>query len=402
MSTVEDYLDDLDDIDLSDYGLDEDLDIDWSDLSTSTSSASEPTSTVSDWIDDASDGTTSSSSSSSTSLGALGSDYSVQGTSSSCASEVAFKTTGPRVDLAFDVIFLVAFIAIAVFTVLRLLKMKKSSAGAGSSFAKWLLFPVSIFLAILYLFIDTLTLILTECVIMRYDKYQQAATATAWFNSISIFLLMIAVLLPICLDLQRSGSSSGDAKAHKFATLTLYVHSAWLGLTGLFLLVSLAVYSHIQDSLYRTGDTIDIDLVRSARNLSMTYYVFLFLAALLGVANMGFALVKKESLRRGKLPLLIPTLALSTLTLTLVLMGGFADTNYGDAFRSWEYFERSGDAQVFLSRLFYAVAFVAALLVAAEDLGRDDAAAYPASGPVQVLPMTGSAPSPVVHGPVKV
>ncbi|KAL4901131.1 hypothetical protein BDW74DRAFT_86393 [Aspergillus multicolor] len=386
MSTVEDYLDDLDDIGLSDYGLDDDdLDIDWSDYTTATGTASQPTSTgyVSSYDDDDSDDTLSSSDS----LGALGSDYTIQGTSSSCVSEVAFKTTGPRVDLAFDVIYLILFVAIGVFTVLRLLKMKKSGAGAG--FAKWFLFPVSIFLAILYLFIDTLTLILTECVIMRYDKYQQAQTATQWFNSISIFLLIIAILLPICLKLQRSG----DGKPDNIATLTLYVHAAWLALTGIFLLVSLAVYSHIQDSLYRTGESIDIDLVKSSRNLSMTYYVFLFLAALLAVGNMGYALLGKESLRRGKLLILIATLALSTLALTLVLMGGFADTNYGDAFRSWKYFERSGDAQVFLTRLFYAIAFVNALLVAGSTQVKDDVAMYSAqSGPVQVLPMTQSAP----------
>ncbi|KAL6238314.1 hypothetical protein BDW75DRAFT_247693 [Aspergillus navahoensis] len=417
-SSVDDYLDDLSDydVDLSDYGLnDEDLDwssygldgddIDYSDyfdyLPTPTSSSSYPTSTSYDWLsgdsgggggddddDDGDndtpissdldmnlDGTPPSGDSSGNvppslgGLGAFGSDYSGQQTSDSCVSEVAFKTTGPKVDLAFDVVFLVLFLGLAVFTILRLLKINKNGGGM----VKWVLFPVSLFFAILYLFLDMITLILSECLIMRYDKYQQAQTAVEWFNRLSVFLLIVAILLPICLKLQRGGS---------FRTLTLFAHSAWLALTGIFLLVSLALYTRISDALFRTGDNLKPNFLRASRDVSMVYHVFLFIAALLAVANMGFALLRKANLRKGITLLTIPILALSILILTLILLGGFADINYGDAGRSAKYYEQSGDAQVFLSRLFYAVALVSALFIAGANTASEDAA-QPASSMAQ-------------------
>jgi hypothetical protein len=196
-SSLDDYLDDLSDydIDYSDYGLDDEdfdysdyglndddfdysdypsgddnFDFDYSDyLPSSTSSGSYPTSTSYDWLSggesgDGGDNETPSSSdfdmnldgtppngdSSSDGLpsslgGAFGSEYSNQQTSDSCVSEVAFKTTGPKVDLAFDVIFLVLFIALAVFTVIRLFKIKRNGGGM----AKWVLFPISLFFTIL-------------------------------------------------------------------------------------------------------------------------------------------------------------------------------------------------------------------------------------------------------------
>ncbi|KAL4796312.1 hypothetical protein BDV19DRAFT_361390 [Aspergillus venezuelensis] len=282
---------------------------------------------------------------------AIGGDYSSQETSKTCFSEAAFKTTGPKVDLAVNIVFLILFVALAGIAGFRLLKSKNK----GSAIAKWFLFPASLFFAILYLFIDFLTLILSQCLIMRYDKYQQAQTATIWFENLSIFLLIVLILLPICLKLQGGG---------KIATLTLIVHGAWLALTGIFLLVSLAVYTRIQDALYRTGDTFDFNLIKSSRGVSMAYYVFLFLAALLGGANMFFALFCSANIRRGTLLLAAPTLSLSTLILTLILMGGFADREYGSDAHSATYIERSGDAQDFLSRFFYAISFLAALFIA--------------------------------------
>ncbi|KAL4962919.1 uncharacterized protein BDV14DRAFT_202365 [Aspergillus stella-maris] len=290
---------------------------------------------------------------------AIGGDYSYQETSKTCVSEAAFKTTGPKVDLAFNIIFLVLFIALAGIAGFRLLKSKNK----GSAIAKWFLFPASLFFAILYLFIDFLALILSQCLIMRYDKYQQTQTATTWFENLSVFLLIVLILLPICLKLQGSG---------KFATLTLIIHGAWLALTSVFLLISLAVYTGIQDALYRTGDNFDLDLIKSSRGVSMVYYVFLFLAALLGGANMFFALLRSANIRRGTLLLATPTLALSTLILTLTLMCGFADREYGSDTRSATYLERSGDAQDFLSRFFYAIAFLSALFIAGSKQIVDD------------------------------
>ncbi|KAL4973049.1 hypothetical protein BDW66DRAFT_154198 [Aspergillus desertorum] len=358
-SSLDDYLDDLSDydIDLSDYGLDED-DIDYSDyLPSSTSSGSYPTSTSYDWLsgddyDGDSDNTSSSSSNfdlgldgtspsgssdgdslptSFDGLGAFGSGYFSEQTSDSCVSEVAFKTTAPRVDLAFDVIFLILFLGLAVFTVLRLVKVNKNGGGM----AKWVLLPVSLFFAVLYLFLDMIFLILSQCMIMRYDKYQLALTAVAWFNSLSIFLLIVTILLPICLKLQGTG---------KLRALTLFAHSAWLALTGIFLVVSLALYTRISDALFGTGDSLRLDFLEASRDVSMITL------------------------------LTVPILALSALTLTLILMGGFADTNYGDAGRSAKYYEQSVHAQAFLTRLFYAIALVSALFVAGLNTADEDAA----------------------------
>ncbi|KAL4748191.1 hypothetical protein BDW72DRAFT_215025 [Aspergillus terricola var. indicus] len=427
-STLDDYLDDLsdydidysdfglddedfdysdyglddDDFDYSDYGLDDD-DFDYSDyLPTSTSSGSYPTSTSYDWLSGGDsgngdegdnetpgssnfdmnlDGTPPSGDSSSddlpSSLGGLdafASDYSGQQTSDSCVSEVAFKTTGPRVDLAFDVIFLVLFIALAVFTVIRLFKIKRNGGGM----AKWLLFPVSLFFTILYIFLDFITLILSECIMMRGDKYQQAQTAVDWLSRLSVFLLIVIILLPICRKLQQGGGI--------FATLTLVVHSIWLALTGIFLLVSLAINTRVRDALFRSGDDISFDLRKASNGVTMAYSVFLFIAALLAVANMGIALLRKANLRKGITLLTIPVLALSTLILTLILMGGFADRVYGDIGRSPKYFQQSEDAQVFLARLFYAIAFVSALFIAGANTANDDAA--------QSAPSMAQAPKP--------
>ncbi|KAL5333533.1 hypothetical protein BJX70DRAFT_380750 [Aspergillus crustosus] len=410
MSTLEDYLDeyssdydlpDLSDYDLSDYDIPELSDYDLSDLTDYDISDYLPTSTDSDSPtssyggDDDYDSSNYDSSdydsdndpsdtynyrpqsgdgpsgldSGLTNSGSIGTDYSRLQTSDSCVSEVAFKTTGPKVDLAFDVIFLVLFIGLAVFTAIRLLKSKPKGAALG----KWLLFPVSLFFAILYLFIDMITLILNECVIMRIDKYQQAQVAVRWFDSISIYLLIVIVLLPVCLKIHQGGG--------KIASLTLIIHSVILALCGIFLLVGLATYTRIQDALYRTGDSFDLDLVRGARGVTMTYYVFLFLGALAAAANLFFALFRKSNIRRGTLFLAIPTLGVSTLILTLVLLGGFADREYGPNDRSFGYIERSGDAVVFLTRLFYAISFVSALIIAGSD------ETLTASGPHGEAPM---------------
>ncbi|KAL4990017.1 hypothetical protein BDW68DRAFT_175379 [Aspergillus falconensis] len=398
-SSLDDYLDDLSDydVDLSDYGLDEDdldysdyglddddFDFDYSDyLPTSTSSGSYPTSTSYHWLsgddndDDADndtpsssdfdmnlDGTPPSGDSSSgdvpSSLGGLdafGSDYSSQQTSDSCVSEVAFKTTGPKVDLAFDVIFLVLFLGLAVFTVFRLLKINKNGGGM----VKWVLFPVSLFFAILYLFLDMITLILSECLIMRYDKYQQAEAAVVWFNRLSVFLLIVTVLLPICLKLQGGGT---------FRTLTLFANSAWLALTGIFLIVSLALYTRIADARFRTGDYLKPNFLKASRDVSMVTV------------------------------LTILVLALSTLILTLILMGGFADTNYGDAGRSAKYYEQSGDAQAFLTRLFYAIVFVSALFIAGTNTASEDAAQPTSSMAQTPKPAEYYQPQPATTAPV--
>jgi hypothetical protein len=126
---------------------------------------------------------------------------------------------------------------------------------------------------------------------MRGDKYQLAQIAVTWFDNLSVFLLIVLILLPICLKLQQGGG--------KIASLTLIVHSVWLGLTGIFLLVSLATFTRIQDAIYRSGDSIDSDLPEATRDVTMTYYVFLFLAALLGGANLFFALFRRANIRKG-------------------------------------------------------------------------------------------------------
>ncbi|KAL4809880.1 hypothetical protein BDV18DRAFT_156257 [Aspergillus unguis] len=354
-SDIDDYLDDIDDLD--DY-LDDIDDY----LPTTTASSSYPTS-GSSYDDYSDDSDTRIAGIPGFPIGAL----SDQETSSSCVSEVAFQTTGPKVDLAFDVIFLVLFLALGGVAGFALLKSKRRGAAIG----KWILFPVSLFFAILYLFIDMLTLILSQCVMMRQDKYQRALVAVKWFDSISIFILIAIILLPICLKLQKGGGT--------IATLTLPVHAAWLGLCGIFLLVSLAVYSKAIDSLL-SDDFPEFGLVRSARDVTMAYYVFLFLAALLAGANMFFALFRKKNLQKGVLMIAVPALGLSTLVLTLVLMGGYADIYYGSMTRSLKYYEQAGDAQVFLIRLFYAVSFVSALVVAGSEEEGDDHD-VPASAP---------------------
>ncbi|KAL2788522.1 hypothetical protein BJX66DRAFT_340195 [Aspergillus keveii] len=292
--------------------------------------------------------------------GAFGSDYTFSSTSDSCVTNAAFQTTGPRVDLAFDVIFLVLFLLIGGLAVFRLLRSKSKGAAVG----KWVLFPVSLFFAILYILIDFITLILNQCIMMRGDKYQLAQIAVTWFDSLSVFLLIVLILLPICLKLQQGGG--------KIASLTLIVHSVWLGLTGIFLLVSLATFTRIQDAIYRSGDSIDSDLPEASRDVTMTYYVFLFLAALLGGANLFFALFSRANIRKGSLLIAIPTLIISTLGLTLVLMGGYADQSYGNRTRSASSFEKSQDAQVFLKRFFYVIAFISALMIAGSHQVVDD------------------------------
>jgi hypothetical protein len=77
--------------------------------------------------------------------GAIGSDYFDMETSDTCVSEVAFKTRAPKVDLAFDVIFLLVFIALGGIAAFRLLKSKQKGAAIG----KWFLFPLSLFFALL-------------------------------------------------------------------------------------------------------------------------------------------------------------------------------------------------------------------------------------------------------------
>jgi phosphoglycerol transferase MdoB-like AlkP superfamily enzyme len=69
-----------------------------------------------------------------------------QKTSKTCVSGAAFKQNAPKVDLAFDVIFLVLFLALAGIAGFRLLKSKQK----GSAIGKWFLFPISLFFAILY------------------------------------------------------------------------------------------------------------------------------------------------------------------------------------------------------------------------------------------------------------
>ncbi|KAL3466121.1 hypothetical protein BJX64DRAFT_284701 [Aspergillus heterothallicus] len=397
MSSLDDYLDDVG-FDLDDYGLD---DTDYSDYlddylddlypTGTDSSSSYPTGSsssddyglssgdddtdfdLSDYLDDYSSGDDSSSGSSDyggsnsptsgglpPGLGAFGGDFTTMETSDSCVSDAAFQTTGPRVDLAFDVIFLVLFVLIGGLAAFRLLRSKNKGAALG----KWFLFPVSLFFALLYLFIDIITLILSQCIMLRYDKYQLTQIAVTWFDSLSVFLLIVLILLPICLKLQQGGG--------KIASLTLIVHSVWLGLTGIFLLVSLATFTRIQDAIYRSGDSFDSDLPKASRDVTMTYYVFLFLAALLAGANLFFALFRRANIRKGSLILAIPTLGISTLGLTLVLMGGYADLSYGSVTRSAGYFEKSGDAQVFLGRLFYALAFISALMIAGSHQVIDD------------------------------
>ncbi|KAL4866735.1 hypothetical protein BDV12DRAFT_198829 [Aspergillus spectabilis] len=440
MSSLDDYLDDLNDLDLSDFDLPDPSDYDIPDLTdydisdylpTSTGSSSAyPTSSYGDVDEgdysssdyDSSDYDSSDYESSDydfsdldisdytpqsgdgppgldsdfANAGLIGTDYSQIQTSDSCVSEVAFKTTGPRVDLAFDVIFLVLFIVIAVVTAIRLLKSKQKGAALG----KWFLFPASLFFAILYLFIDMITLILSECLIMRIDKFQQAQTAVRWFDSLSVYLLIVLILLPICLKLQQGGG--------KLASLTLVVHSILLALCGIFLLVGLATYTRIQDSLYRKGDSFDLDLTKATRGVTMAYYVFLFLGALLAAANMFFALFRKSNIRRGALFLSIPVLGLSTLALTLVLMGGFADREYGDDDRSAGYIEKSGDAVVFLTRLFYALAFLSALVIAGSHETLNDSTlppVAPMSQPPVLAPAPGPGPTPAfeqAHAPVPV
>ncbi|KAL2814150.1 hypothetical protein BJX63DRAFT_204928 [Aspergillus granulosus] len=391
MSSLDDYLDDAG-IDLSDYGLD-DTDLDYyddyiddlyptgsssDDYGLSGDSGSDDYDYGLDDYDFGSDSSddysygisdfggppdTATSGDLPPGYGDFSTDFSSMDTSDSCISEAAFRETGPRVDLAFDVIFLVLFVVIGGLAAFRLLRSKSKGAAIG----KWFLFPVSLFFALLYLLIDIITLILSQCVMLRYDKYQLAQIAVTWFRHLSVFLLIVLILLPICLKLQQGGG--------KFASLTLIIHSVWLGLCGIFLLVSLATFTRVQDSTYRSGDSIDFNFAKATRNVTMTYYVFLFLAALLAGANLFFALFRRANIRKGSLILAIPTLIISTLILTLVIMGGFADLRYGSATRSASYFENSKDAQDFLERLFYALAFISAVVIAGshQAIGDDTA-----------------------------
>jgi hypothetical protein len=55
-------------------------------------------------------------------------------------------------------------------------------------------------------------------------------------------------------------------------------------------------------------------------------------------------------------------------------MGGYADQSYGNRTRSASSFEKSQDAQVFLKRFFYVLAFISALMIAGSHQVVDDSA----------------------------
>jgi hypothetical protein len=89
-------------------------------------------------------------------------------------------------------------------------------------------------------------------------------------------------------------------------------------------------------------------------------------------------------------------------------MGGFADREYGDDDRSAGYIEKSGDAVVFLTRLFYAIAFLSALVIASSRETLSDstlAPVAPMSQPPVLAPAPAPAPAPgfeQAHAPVPV
>jgi hypothetical protein len=55
-------------------------------------------------------------------------------------------------------------------------------------------------------------------------------------------------------------------------------------------------------------------------------------------------------------------------------MGGYADLSYGNRTRSASSYEKSQDAQVFLKRFFYVLAFISALMIAGSHQAGDDSA----------------------------
>ncbi|KAI9373927.1 hypothetical protein BJX61DRAFT_541288 [Aspergillus egyptiacus] len=270
-----------------------------------------------------------------------------------------FQDSGAKLGLGFNVACLAGLAAFGLWALLHFSGSKEK----GATLRKWYLLPVSLFFAILSILISLISLVLLEQDQLTSTKYQLAGIAVEWFTSLAVYLLMILLLIPICHKLRPDSGK-----------ILRILYAGWLVLCGILLLVSHAMYTRMQDAAYRSYDRVDASLPKATRDVTMAYYVFLMLAALLAAAEVANVLRKTKTLTQKQF---LPRVNLiwATLGLGLTPLCGFANLQYGDRLQDADERWKSVEKVAFFTWFFYAIVWVSCVFIASSRLTSDDPAA---------------------------
>ncbi|KAE8370635.1 hypothetical protein BDV27DRAFT_35646 [Aspergillus caelatus] len=293
--------------------------------------------------------------------------------SSSSCSGAAFSAQAAQITIAFHALFFLVFCGLFCFAAFKLIRSKQK----GVALRRWFPLGFSIVFSIAAVILNIVLFTLTQCDIASITVYQLVSLLPSWLSALANFLLIAVIMIPICKRLVQ-----GNRKIAKMVTI---VHTIYVIVLGIILLCHLAIYTHIIDASYRTGDRVNASTLRHHQmRLATAYTVLSVIGMLMAAANMLFALARGRHLRRGILFPAIILLILSSLGMTVLDLANHIIIDYLQR----EYlqkgvgaFNRSLLAQNFLLYFFYSATFLMALLVASSNQLSDKAS----TGPVKHL-----------------
>ncbi|KAB8221595.1 hypothetical protein BDV33DRAFT_76723 [Aspergillus novoparasiticus] len=305
-----------------------------------------------------------------------GGSYSGGSSSSSSSSSCngpAFSSQAAQITIAFHALFFLVFCGLFCFATFRLIRSKQK----GRALRRWFPLGFSIVFSIVAVILNIILFTLVQCDITSITLYQIVSLVPSWLSALAYFLLIALIMVPICKRLVQ-----GNRKIAKMVTV---VHTIYVVVLGIILLCHLAIYTHLVDASYRTHVLVSASTLRYHQiRLATAYTVLSVIGMLMAAGNMLFALTRGHHLRRGILFPAIILLILSSLGMTVLDLANHIIIDYlqADYIRKGiDAYNRSLEAQNFLSNFFYSATFLMALLVASSKQLSDNAS----TGPVKHL-----------------
>ncbi|KAE8353770.1 hypothetical protein BDV28DRAFT_132410 [Aspergillus coremiiformis] len=271
-------------------------------------------------------------------------------------SRAAFRTHEAQVVIAFHALFFLVFSALFCIASFKLIRSTRKETAV----RQWFPLGFSIAFMILAVIINIVLFTLLQCDISSIRVYGVVSILAEWFGGLATFLLIALIMITICTRLLQ-----GNKKISKMVTI---VHTSYVGLLAILLLCNLAIYTRIMDASDRKSlGPSDWALPGHKKRFAMAYNVCAVIGMVMAAANMLFALAHGWHLRKGILFGAVVLLMVSSLGLTILDLATHIILHYlQDQYlrKDVAAYNRSLEAQLFLSYFFYASTFLAALVVA--------------------------------------
>ncbi|KAL4886617.1 hypothetical protein BJY04DRAFT_75818 [Aspergillus karnatakaensis] len=306
------------------------------------------------------------------------------GSSSISCDSSAFALDSPRIDIAFQSLFLLATIILYFIAQSRISRGKKE----GFSVPGKALLILSVLFAVFAFILAIVITALTQCSPGVTDDIMPASVVQSWLSQFALYILNLLLLLTVPKKYATEFPGSVSRPAILF-------QQSWAAFMGVLLVAGLSIETALQVYLYSDSysdyEKVD-ELAEPLRGVWTTSSVINVVGVLVATATVGAASRAAQGVKT--LSTWTPVFSISTLAFNLAVLGGYVDRAFDNlnnySLGDFAEYERKRHAAYFLTWFFFCLAFFAALKV----LSHRGASGYPsvpagvaAGGPVSQNPV---------------